>query len=306
MNICIVGGGSIGSVIALYLYRSGVKHIPIYYASYESVEEIHRQGGVYVLDKRTGIDYLVPVQPRHYTVPIDECDVVFNTVKSYQVPSTIDLMEKIATRDGLVLMLQNGFGSLEYAEERLPHVKIAGGVVFIGAERVSRGRVIHHGGDIIIAGCRERVCSQLAWLQAILRLGGLELRITDKIDYYRWLKLALNIVVNPITAVLRARNKVILEKEGIELARLILREFIEAASLQGYDFNMDRLLAYIVRNVETVSDNISSMAQDLARGARTEIDDLNGYIVKLLGDRAVVNKVLVLLVKLAEKTHAKT
>lgn len=304
MKPCIIGGGSIGSIIALYLYKSGVKEIPIYYASYESVEEIKRQGGIFIVDKRSGEEFLVPVLPRHYTMPIDQCEVVFNTVKSYQVSSTVDLMRRLTTRDGLVLMLQNGFGSLEQAEANLPYLKIAGGVAYIGAERASRGRVIHHGGSIIIAGCRKKICHELLLLRSMFRIGGLELRVVEDIDYYRWLKLALNIVVNPVTALLRARNKIILEEEGLELARLILSELVEAARLDNYNFELDRLMSYIVRNVELVSENISSMAQDLMRGGKTEIDDLNGYIVKRLGDRALVNKIILLLVRLAEKSHS--
>ncbi|MEM4718411.1 MAG: 2-dehydropantoate 2-reductase [Desulfurococcaceae archaeon] len=303
-EICIVGGGAIGSTIAYYIYRSGVSLIPIYYGSVESVDKIHEQGGVIILDKVKKEEFLVPVIPRLYNTPIDQCEYVFNTVKAYQVPSTLSLMKKITSPSGLIIMLQNGFGSLELVESEIPNSKIGCGVVYIGAERVGKGRVIYYGGNTVIASCRKQPCIELMLLSSKLRIGGLDFRLTDDIDYYRWLKLALNAVVNPITAILRTRNKILLEREGLDLARLILKEVKKAAEKFGYVFDEDRLLAYVKRNIELVLDNISSMAQDIIRGEKTEIDYINGYIARILGEEAIVNKALTILVKLAEKTYA--
>ncbi|MEL9999894.1 MAG: 2-dehydropantoate 2-reductase [Desulfurococcaceae archaeon] len=302
-GICIIGGGAVGGVLAYFLYRSGIKHIPVYYASEESYKEVKNQGGVYVYDKKLNEEFLVPVVPRHHETPIDRCFFVFNAVKAYDVPGSLRLTQKIAIREGLVIMLQNGFGSLELAEESIHGTKVAGGVVYYGAERAKRGRVIYHGGNVMLVGCRKALCLELLELTRVFRLGGLDFRVVSDIDYYRWLKLALNAVVNPMTAVLRARNKVILEEEGLELARLILREVCEAAKLQGYELDEERLLAYVKRNVEAVADNISSMAQDVVHGKTTEVDYINGYVARTLGKGTSVNHTLTLLVKLAEKAR---
>lgn len=302
-KICIVGGGAIGSVLAYFLYRSGIRHIPVYYASEESYRVIRDQGGVYVYDKRLGEEHLVPIEPRLSECALDECMFVLNAVKAYDVPESLKIVQRIAFPGSVVIMLQNGFGSLEYAEENLHEVKVSGGVVYCGAERVNRGKVLYHGGNTVIAGCRKVPCIELEDLARIFRLGGLDFRMTDNIDYYRWLKLALNAVINPITATLMTRNKIILEKESLELAKLILREVCEVARLHGYRFDEKRLLMYIKKNVEIVSDNISSMAQDIIHGRKTEIDYINGYIAKQLGRENSVNYVLTLLVKLAEKRH---
>lgn len=301
--ICIVGGGAVGGVLAYFLYRSGVERVPVYYASEESYREVKNQGGIYVYDKKLGEELLVPIVPRRCENPIDNCFFVFNAVKAYEVPESLELVNKIALREGLVIMLQNGFGSLELAEESIHGAKVAGGVVYYGAERMRRGRVIYHGGNVVLAGCRKALCLELLELTRIFRLGGLDFRVVNDIDYYRWLKLALNAVVNPMTAVLRARNKIILEREGLELAKLILKEVREAAKLQGYDLDEERLLAYVKRNVEAVAENVSSMAQDVVHGKITEVDYINGYVTKILGRSTCVNHVLTLLVKLAEKSR---
>ena len=304
-ELCIVGGGAVGSVLAYYAYRSGFTNIPVYYASRETVELVTSAGGVVVEDRVRGETTLVPIVPRLSETPLDRCRFVFNAVKAYSVRESLDLVKKILEPGGVVVMLQNGFGSLELAEEVIVEGKVAGGVVYFGAERVSRNRVVYHGGNTVIAGCRKIPCPELSRLAQALKAGGLDFRVVDNIDYYRWLKLALNAVVNSITAITRSRNKILLESEAVELANLILGEVVEAARLSGYDLDKDRLLEHVVKSARLVQDNVPSTLQDVMRGSQTEIDYLNGYVVKILGEKAPVNKTITLLVKLIEKARAR-
>ncbi|MEM4869633.1 MAG: 2-dehydropantoate 2-reductase [Desulfurococcaceae archaeon] len=302
-EVCIIGGGAVGSSIAYFLYRSGLERIPVYYGSEDSVKAVSEQGGVLLHDKQRKVSLVVPVEPRYYINPLDKCVFVFNTVKAYDVDKTLELMKKITFPHSVVIMTQNGFGSLELAEETLSGVlKVAGGVVYFGAERVNRAEVVYHGGDTVLTGCRKEPCIELLELSRILRLGGLEFRVVDDIDYYRWLKLALNAVVNPITALARFKNRIVLEKEGMELAEMILEEVCKAAKKHGYTLDMKRLLSYVERSVKAVSENISSMAQDVLMGRTTEIDYINGFIWKTLGEEAKVNRSITLLIKLLEKS----
>lgn len=301
-DICIIGGGSIGATLAYYLYRSGFRDIPVYFSSEESYREVEESKGIFIYDATRGQEYLVPVKPMLKYNSMRICRFVFNAVKAYDVPETIELMRGITYPGGVIIMLQNGFGSQELAEIHLHGFKIATGVVYMGSQRTSRNRVVYYGGNTILIGCRKGVCIDLFELTGVFKISGLEFKLVEDIEYYRWLKLALNAVVNPITALTRSRNKIILREEGLALTRLILREFIKAAEIKGYIFDEERLVTYIVKNIMAVADNLSSMAQDVIYGKKTEIDYINGYIAEILGDRGLVNRVLTLLVKLSEKT----
>ncbi|MEM1800254.1 MAG: 2-dehydropantoate 2-reductase [Desulfurococcaceae archaeon] len=301
--VCIIGGGAVGSTLAYFLYRGGIAEIPVYYSSIDSIKSIYENKGITVIDNVRGVEILVPVIPRQVELVVDKCLYILNTVKAYSVPETIELMNRLAIQDTVVIMFQNGFGSLELAENALPYLKVAGGVVYFGAERASRNRVIYHGGDIVIAGCRNRTCIELLSLHHILRRGGLELRVTSDIDFYRWLKLALNAVVNPVTALTRSKNKIILEKEGLEIARLIIGEVVEVARRHGYELDPNRLLDHVIRSVKSTGNNYSSMAQDLMAGRITEIDYINGFVARELGRENSVNAIITMLVKLAEKAR---
>jgi len=304
-QICIIGGGSVGSVLAYFLHRGGIREIPVYYASRESVIEVESQRGVVVIEKKSGAEYLVPIKPRHYSQPVDQCVFVLNAVKAIDVPRSLELASKITREDGVVIMLQNGFGSLELAEEKLAGLKVACGVVYFASERVSRARVIYYGGDALLVGCRRRPCGELLVLAEIFKRGGLDFRVVDNIDHYRWIKLAFNSVVNPLTAITRSRNEIVLEEEGVKLAEMIIREVCEAARLHGYNLDPTRLIKHIFKMLEDSRENYSSMVQDILAGRNTEIDYINGFIARTLGERGLVNTVLTLLVKLIEKSRGR-
>ncbi|MET1160210.1 MAG: 2-dehydropantoate 2-reductase [Thermoprotei archaeon] len=277
-DLCIIGGGAIGSILAYYAYRGGFRDIVVYYASYESVREVEKQGGILV--EYSDKDYLVPVKPRHSSSVGDKCLFIINAVKAYSVPDTIDLMKRISTSDSLILMIQNGFGSLELAEERLPDKSIAGGVVFIGAERRGKAYAVHHGGETVFAGCRKGICWKLQYLGEYLKRGGCDFRIVGDIDFYRWIKIAVNAVINPLTAIARARNEIVLLDRAKNIARKILEELVIVAEKYGYKLDPERLLKMVLRGAENTRYNYSSMAQDIINCRKTEIDYINGYIAK--------------------------
>jgi len=168
---------------------------------------------------------------------------------------------------------------------------------------VARHYVVHRGGNTIFAGCRKGLCHQLFELRTLHTRGGCDFRVVSNIDFYRWLKLSLNAVVNPLTALARAQNRVVLSSAGRELARAILEEVVEAAKRSGVELNLEKLYEIVMRNIASVADNFSSMAQDVMSGRRTEIEYINGYVASILGYRGV-NWVLTKLIKMIEESYA--
>ncbi|WP_425358219.1 ketopantoate reductase family protein [Staphylothermus hellenicus] len=301
-DLCIVGGGSIGGIIAYYSFRGGITSIPVYYRSIESIEAIMKNGGLTI--KYGDKEYLLPIIPVHHSKPIGKCRFVINTVKAYHVKDTINLMHKITDEDSLILMLQNGFGSLELVEEKMLNRYVAGGVVFIGAERINRYYILHHGGRTIIAGRRKGFTAKLLELMNILNRGGCDFRVTSNIDLYRWIKLGVNAVINPLTAITRSKNKIVLTQYGRILAEKIIDELIIAAEKYGFKLDKKKLLTTIFRGAKNTSENYSSMAQDIMNNKPTEIDYINGFIAKHVGEKSV-NEVITLIVHLIEESYMK-
>jgi 2-dehydropantoate 2-reductase len=302
---CIVGGGAVGSVLAFYLSRGDPgQEIAVFYRRSESVKAVERTGGILV--EFGGGTSLVRVRPLLYTETGVECGYVINAVKAVDVPSTLDLMRSVSRSARSILMVQNGFGSLELAEEAFPDKCVAAGVVYFGAERVRDDYVKHTGGNSVVVGSRRGGCGGLVELAESLRRGGCDVKVVDDIDFYRWLKLGLNSVVNPLTAIARAKNKVVLLEEARPLVEMILSEVVEAARLHGVSLDKEKLLRHVLNGARATGENYSSMAQDLMRGRRTEVDYINGFVARTLesaGWNISVNKVITLLIHMIEGWH---
>ncbi|KAK8156019.1 ketopantoate reductase PanE/ApbA C terminal-domain-containing protein [Phyllosticta citrichinensis] len=123
-------------------------------------------------------------------------------------------------------------------------------------------------------------------------------------------KLAINCLVNPLTSLLDVRNGHLLNNYHLTRAtRLLLSEISliirSLPELQGLPslrtrFAPDRLEAMAMRVAALTKDNVSSMLADVRRGNQTEIEYLNGYIVRRgeeVGVRAVMNYMIMAMVK---------
>lgn len=300
MDLCVIGGGAIGSIMALYGYRGGLTNIATLYRSRDSVTKINSQGGLSVI--YGGKEFFIPVKALVSEDAFFKCDYLINAVKANDVWDTLPVMARLSEQGSPILMIQNGFGSYEIAESLLSDREVACGVVFIGAMREDSGKVIHNGGETVFAGINKGYPNKLLDLAFYMKRGGCDFRVVGDIGLYRWIKLALNAVVNPLTAISRGKNKVVLTKEGLEIARVILDEVVHVASKHGYVLDSDKLLKIIIRNVTVVAENYSSMVQDVMKRRRTEIDFINGYIARELGFRGI-NYILTKLVKLIEETY---
>jgi len=283
-DLCIVGGGSIGSIMAYYGFRGGLENIVVYYGSRRSVEEVSRHGGITVSLDRD--DYFVPVIPMHYTSPMGKCRFILNCVKAYQVPNTHLLTRYLMDSSTRIVYMQNGFGSCEEGYRLFGH-HAACGVVFIGALRTSPSHVIHMGGNTVYLGSLWGFDEALLELSTWMNRGDGDFRVVGGIEKYRWIKLAVNAVINPLTAIARARNSSILGKWGRILAEKIITEVVEAASRKGVILDKERLLRLVLRAAENTRDNYSSMAMDILSRRRTEVDYINGYIAGILGENSI-------------------
>jgi len=296
MRVAIVGGGAVGGIIAYYLYRGGIKDIDVYYASTASVEAVRRNKGITVIIDNN--KYLVPVTPYSSLTPNGIYDVVFNCVKSHQVKTTINLLKKIIDSKTVIVMLQNGFGGQELVYEKISCERTVFGAVYFGAYRRDRHIVELRGPGPLFIGREKGLYPDMLEIATKLKRGGCDARVTSKIMFYRWLKLGVNSVINPLTAIARAPNRIVLTPEGLALASRILDEVVLAAEKHGVSLDKNRLLRLVKRIAESTSENYSSMAQDILAGRRTEIDYINGYVAEIVGDG--VNRTITYVIHLIE------
>ncbi len=272
----IVGLGGVGSLLAYFLNRAGYRPYAITRTHYDH--------------------YYLCIGEDCHEVEVDfnvERDKVEYTLLAVKAPDTEDALKHAV---GKVVVFQNGIGGYELAKslgyDAYPAV-VTYGVTRIGCKSYLRGI-----GEIILPRGLERLADDL-------KRGGANVRIVDDIERHRWLKLLINIVVNPITAILGVKNGYILENdELLNLARMILQEAIQVAHKAGHRLNLDDVWKLLIDVLKATYDNKSSMLQDIEACRATEIEFLNGYLARIgeaLGVDVRLNKALYLLVKSLER-----
>ena len=96
-----------------------------------------------------------------------------------------------------------------------------------------------------------------------------------------WRKGVINSAINPITALVRRRNGAILDSEGLlALSRMVFDESLEIAIANGGLDQGDLCFQDVIEMVRATAANRSSMLQDVERGRRTEVDAINGSLVR--------------------------
>ncbi|MEL9991353.1 MAG: ketopantoate reductase family protein [Thermoproteus sp.] len=275
----IVGMGSVGTLLAYFLNSAGI--VPYAVARTPRAR--------YVLRIR-GEEHEVHVRLVERLPPAVSFSLV--AVKAYDTESVLGLIS------GVPVVFQNGIGGLELVRERLG--RGLGAVVTYGATR--------RGGVVELRGFGEFILPEEAGALAdILKAGGASVRVVADVEPYRWLKVAVNAAINPITAVLGVKNGFVAEDPHARAVALsAAREAAVVAERLGVRLPADPI-EETLRVASATRDNCSSMLQDLSAGGRTEVDYINGAVVKYgarVGVEAPVNFALWSLVKALESTRS--
>lgn len=220
-------------------------------------------------------------------------DLVLVAVKSWQTAAVAPHAARLLGADGIALTLQNGLGNLEILGERAFQ-----GVTYLGATLSAPGRVRPAGtGTTWIAGPE--------WIVGLFRRAGLpaERCAPDQAEGLLWGKLAVNCGINALTAILRAPNGELLRSPDAEaLLRRAAAECGAVAAARGIALPFPDPAERACQVARQTAANLSSMLQDLLRGAQTECEAINGAIVewgRRLGVPTPVNELLLRLVRAA-------
>ncbi|ADB57180.1 2-dehydropantoate 2-reductase [Archaeoglobus profundus DSM 5631] len=228
-----------------------------------------------------------------------DADITFVTVKSYDTEEVAKSLRNVDC--GIVVSLQNGIGNEEILSTYLG--RVLGGVTTYASNLIDYGWIEFAGvGETFIGSMDGKICEDVLVVVEVLRECGINAEAVSDIVRRKWIKTVINSVINPITAILRVRNGAIVEIEELwKLASAVLREGEEVLKAMGFDVELEEVLKDVVTKTAR---NRSSMLQDIERGKRTEIDFINGAIVRKaeeLGIDTPYNRALLLLVKSLEK-----
>lgn len=298
-HVLVVGAGAIGSLYAAKL----AGQIDVTVVARDAHVDAIRRDGLRV----GGIEsFTVRVGATSVPTTIAPATLVLLTTKVNDNRSAIGPLAALLRDDTTILCVQNGLGGEAIVRDAIGPSNA--GVVVLRAI-TQFGAIFREAGavDYKVAGRtlieRHARSSEVA---ALLTAAGLNGQVSDAIAVEVWRKLIFNCVINPITSITGTEVGGIADPRLDPLKQLVIDECLAVARAEGIGFDLD--FVRTITEVFGASTNIASMRQDLLKGKPTEIDHMNGAIVRV-GERHHIacptNAALVAIVKGLERQAAR-
>lgn len=267
MKITVLGCGALGQLWLSSLYQKGHDvqgwvRIP---QPFCSVNVISPNGEAFNRNLPTN-------DPQHLT----ESELLLVTLKAWQVSSAIStLLPLLNNTHCTILLLHNGMGTLT----ELPNNRLA---ILQGitthAARHEGNAIIHVSSGVTHIGPGSSRSAGFSHIADVLHNALPDVAWHNNIYPMLWTKLAVNCVINPLTAIYNCTNGDLLaHSDQIEK---ICYEVADVMAIEGYQTHADSLLSYVYQVIDSTSANYSSMLQDIRSQRHTEIDYITGYVLR--------------------------
>ncbi len=301
MRISVMGAGAVGCYYGGMLARAGHPVTLIGRAAH--VEAMQRDG---LLLDTASFQSRVPVQASTEASAVRGAQLVLLCVKSTDTEDAAAQMAPHLEPDALVFSLQNGVDNAERLQTLLQH-EVAPALVYVAAEMAGPGHVKHHGRGELVIG----LSTHSEAIAAMFIAAGVSVEISGNVVGALWAKLILNCAWNALSAITQQAYGELAQGKGVPvLQQEVLNECLAVAQAEGVTLPGDPAAMWgtIEAVARTMPNQRSSTAQDLARGRRSEIDHLNGHVIRrgeVHGIATPANRALHTLVKLIESRATK-
>jgi 2-dehydropantoate 2-reductase len=314
MKILIMGSGAIGSVFGGFLAQAG--HEITLVGRKPHMEAIARHQlkiiGIWG-SHRVPIALALTHPPAPSTHPYD---VVFIAVKSYDTYEATQSILHLIGPKTLLVSLQNGLNNYETIASLIEEKKIVLARVIFGTEIVHPGvtNVTVYAEEVQIGHPKNNVSfEEISEIARLLTQAGIPTHPTREILKYIWSKVLYNCALNPLSALLDCTYGELLTPFLQKTMKSIISEIYQVAhkkNIQLFQENAKDYIDELFRNlIPSTAMHRSSMLQDLKKGKKTEIDALNGAIVKIAQENSIsvpMNETLTTLIKAKEALKSKT
>ena len=290
-----MGAGAVGCYYGAMLARAGRAVTLI--ARPQHVQAIERSG----LRLQTATsDETVQMQASTEPSALRGAELVLFSVKSSDTEAAGRAMAPYLERDAAIVTLQNGVDNAERLAATLGR-DVLPACVYVAVEMPGAGHVRHHGrGELVIGRA-----TQSETIATMFRAAGVPVEISANVMGALWAKLIVNCAYNALSAITQRPYGELVQGAGIpDVMRHVTDECLAVARAAGIDLPGDMHVA-VPGIARSMPGQFSSTAQDLARRKPTEIEHLNGFVVRkgeALGVPTPVNRTLLALVRMLEKT----
>ncbi len=297
MKIAVAGAGAMGSLFGGLLAESGadVWLLDIWAEHVKAVNEnglnIEREG------KFRSVSVKATTDPNRIGIS----DLVIIFVKSTNTSQAAKTAKFLMDDSSLILTLQNGMGNADTIAEVIKPTRIIAGTTSHGATMLGPGSIRHAGiGPTTIGMWADGAKDKVLYIAKFFSESGIKTEVVDDIKSVIWNKLLVNVGINAITALTGIKNGQLLDLPATrDISRAAVEEAMELARAQGIHIREDSM-EHVFEIAKATSPNRSSMGQDVDNKRLTEIEAINGFVVReasKIGLKVPVNKTLTALIE---------
>ena len=202
-------------------------------------------------------------------------------VKAYAVVDAVKQLLPLLTDNAQLVLSHNGMGTIEQV---LPLLKPEQGLWFLstshGAFKPDDVTLIHSGqGQSVLGALNQGAFAQQHHVEQAMQVALGPLVVMADIWPALWQKLAVNAVINPLTALHQCKNGELSNSKYASVIELLIEEFVLVAKASGQDFSHDSIQSRVTQVIRQTADNYSSMQQDFAKGRQSELEYITGFLI---------------------------
>ncbi len=270
MNITIIGAGAIGTMLATRLSNNN------------KIKLIIKPEHTNLKERKAIILREISGEERNINVDFEdklmETDLIIIAVKSYDLPPIVNNLAEMKTP---IMCCQNGLHSLNYIKENIEVERLSYLVTGTGSSKIEPG-LSHHKGDgfTYIGELSNKETDIMKNICDSLTNNNMKCEIVENISNYIWLKTIINSAINPVATISNVKNGELREQRLNEYVENICKESTKVALKTGIELPLNPWNE-INSIIEKTADNKCSMLQDIENNQMTEIDAINGEIVRI-------------------------
>lgn len=310
MKIAIIGAGAMGSTVGGHLSRTGAE---IYFVDpfQEHVDAINEKGLIYEVN---GTEYTAKIKAYTSADQLGEkMDAMIFLVKGLYTKGAALGAKCLAYERTVILTVQNGMGNVEILSEVFGGDKIMSGLIEFGGKMVEPGHVsalISPTSRVMIGAANRKITPEMKEFAEYFVKAGFQFSLEADIAPLLWYKMTKNCSGNPVCGIVRLPlGPYHAAEEGGDIADKVADEVRSVAAAMGIQVPPEPVKKGGQKGISPESpmyNHLPSTAQDMYRKKKTEIDFLNGAVVRY-GEKYQVptpyNRLITDLVKIIENNY---
>ncbi|MBN1872538.1 MAG: 2-dehydropantoate 2-reductase [Candidatus Omnitrophica bacterium] len=304
MKVTVVGHNALSTLLASNLARAK-NDVWVLDANPQIIKKIDRDS--VKVEGQSG-SYKTRLKATTDPKEIGLTETVFICSRSYETESTLQKIKDIIAKNTCIVSLQNGLGNLQLINEYIDSNNVIGAITSHDASLLDDNYVRHNEkGETILGQENSRVLGIIRDISTLLTKASFPTKISKDINSAMWSKLIIDVALNALGAITRLKNGSLLKTEPTrEMLRRAVTEASKIAKRKKIKLAYDDPIQKVETVCRTRPDAISPMLEDVLSKRMTEIDFINGAIVrhgKSLNIKTPTNEMLTELVKAIESNY---